>query len=396
MQTNLTTDRKLRVAIIAGEASGDILGAGLIAELTKRYPQAQFYGIGGDLMIAQGCHSKVAMEQLSVMGLFEVLSRLRSLLALRKKLISEFIETPPDIFIGIDAPDFNLNIELALKKAGILTVHYVSPSVWAWKQKRIFKIKNAVDLLLSLFPFESKHYQQTQQKIAYVGHPLAQIIPHQYEVEHYRDKLGIDLQFAQTKLVAILPGSRSSETKYLLPVFLETAAKLQQEHADIRFVLPAANQYRYDEISNALKGFPNLSIQLILGNSRDAMAAADAILIASGTATLEAALLAKPMVVAYKMSALTYAIYSRMIKTPFISLPNLLADEMLVPELLQNDANVERLSAEIKKALFDNERRAYQVLKFKNIHNTLNLSANERAADAIEQLLNDKLGRAQG
>jgi lipid-A-disaccharide synthase len=391
MKKNLTTDRKLRVAIIAGEASGDILGAGLITELKKRYPQAQFYGIGGDLMIAQGCHSKVAMEQLSVMGLFEVLSRLRSLLALRKSLISEFIATPPDIFIGIDAPDFNLNIELALKKAGILTVHYVSPSVWAWKQKRIFKIKKAVDLLLSLFPFESKHYQQTQQHIAYVGHPLAELIPHEYKVEQYRDTLGIDLPSAHAKLVAILPGSRSSETKYLLPVFLETAAKLQQKHTNIRFILPAANQYRYDEINNALKEYPNLSIQLILGNSRDAMAAADAILIASGTATLEAALLAKPMVVAYKMSPLTFTIYSRMIKTPFISLPNLLADEMLVPELLQSDANVENLSVEIEKALFDNERRAYQVLKFKDIHNTLNLSANERAADAIVKLLNDKI-----
>jgi len=387
----LTTDTKLRVAIIAGEASGDILGAGLISELKKRYPQAQFYGIGGDLMIEQGCHSKVAMEQLSVMGLFEVLSRLRSLLALRKRLISEFIANPPDLFIGIDAPDFNLNIELALKNAGILTVHYVSPSVWAWKKKRIFKIKKAVDLLLSLFPFEAKHYQKTQQRIAYVGHPLAELIPHEYELGQYREKLGIDLASEDTKLVAILPGSRSSETKYLLPVFLQTAAELQQKHAKIRFILPAANQYRYDEINKALKQYPNLSIQLILGHSRDVMAAADAILIASGTATLEAALLAKPMVVAYKMSPLTYAIYSRMIKTPYVSLPNLLADEMLVPELLQNDANVNNLSTQIEKALFDEQRRTYQISKFREIHRKLNLSANERAADAIEQLLNGKI-----
>ncbi|MCJ8298607.1 MAG: lipid-A-disaccharide synthase [Pseudomonadales bacterium] len=378
---------KLKVAIIAGEASGDILGGGLIEAFKARYPDAEFYGIGGDLMIAQGLAPVAAMEQLSVMGLFEVLARLPSLLKLRKKLIADFISSPPDLFIGIDAPDFNLNIELALKKAGILTVHYVSPSVWAWKHKRIYKIKQAVDLLLTLFPFEQQHYSATSQKIAFVGHPLAKLIPQQYDQDQYKLQLGFK---TEDTLVALLPGSRSSETKYLTPVFLRTAQLLCEKHPQVRFVLPAANQYRYDEIALLLQAYRKLPVRLILQDSRTAMAAADAILIASGTATLEAALLAKPMVVAYKMAALTYAIYSRMLRVKYISLPNLLADEMLVPERLQNQANPELLCDELEQALFNKQRRDYQISKLKQIHQQLDLPANERAVDAIVDLLKVK------
>jgi len=376
---------KLRVAIIAGEASGDILGAGIIEALKTRYSDIEFYGIGGELMMAQGFESKVPMEQLSVMGLIEVLSRLPSLLKLRKDLIADFVRTPPDIFIGIDAPDFNLNIELALKKKGILTAHYVSPSVWAWKQKRVFKIKEAVDLLLCLFPFEAKHYQQTKQRLVYVGHPLAKIIAHSYDQELAKTAFGFE---KDEKLVALMPGSRGSETKYLLPVFLESAQLLSIKHPQLKFILPAANQYRYNEIDNLLQEYPNLPVKLVLKQSRDAMSACDAVLIASGTATLEATLLRKPMVVAYKMSSITYAIYSRMIKSKYISLPNLLADAAIVPEMLQKNANPEALSEQMEKALFDDKQRIKQQQAFKKIHEMLDQPASELAATAIEDLLN--------
>jgi len=375
---------KLRVAIIAGEASGDILGAGIIAALKTRYSDVEFYGIGGELMIEQGLISKVPMEQLSVMGLVEVLSRLPSLLKLRRDLIAEFICNPPDVFIGIDAPDFNLNIELALKKAGILTVHYVSPSVWAWKKKRIFKIKAAVDLLLCLFPFEAKHYRETQQKLAFVGHPLAKIIPHSYDAVSVKKGFGYR---EDDLLVALMPGSRGSEIKYLLPVFLETAKRLYAKYPKLKFILPAANQYRFDEIQQQLLNYADLPIQLVLKCSREAMSACDSVLIASGTATLEAALLRKPMVVAYKMSSLTYAIYSRMIKAKFVSLPNLLADQLLVPELLQQQAVPEVLIEQVEKSLFDCTHRELQQQKFKEIHQLLDLPASELAAQAVETLL---------
>jgi len=374
----------LRVAIIAGEASGDILAAGLMQALKKIYPKIEFYGVGGDLMIAEGLVSKAPMEQLSVMGLWEVLGRLRVLLKLRKQLIADFIKNPPDLFIGVDAPDFNLNIELALKEAGILTVHYVSPSVWAWKKKRIFKIKKAVDLLLTLFPFEQQHYRETQQNIAFVGHTLAELIPQQYDTQSFKRKLALA---ENAKVIALLPGSRSSETKYLLGVFLATAQLFHQHYPQVLFVLPAANQYRYDEIKLQLEQYPDLPVTLLLQQSRDALSACDAVLIASGTATLEAALLGKPMVVAYKMAAVTYAIYSRMISAKYISLPNLLAGELLVPELLQSQVTVDNLFAELEKALFDEQRRDYQCRQFKKIHRQLDMAASDRAAAAIQKLL---------
>jgi lipid-A-disaccharide synthase len=374
----------LKVAIIAGEASGDILGAGLIQALKQRYTDIEFYGIGGDLMLAQGLISKAPMEQLSVMGFVEVLGRLPSLLLLRRQLIDEFIKNTPHVFIGIDAPDFNLTIELALKNAGILTVHYVSPSVWAWKPKRIYKIKKAADLLLTLFPFEQKYYLKTAQKLAFVGHPLAEVIDQNYQTTDAKTELGFS---HQTKVVAILPGSRSSETKYLLPLFLKTAGLLLEKHPKVEFVIPASNQYRYDEIADSLKVATKLPVTVLMKQSRTAMAAADAILIASGTATLEAALLGKPMVVAYKMATFTHVIYSRIIKAKFISLPNLLANEMLVPELIQDRASPEQLLIELDKALTDQTRCDYQKKKFREIFIQLNLPANELAAKSVADLL---------
>lgn len=379
---------KLRIAMVAGEASGDILGAGLIQAISKRYPDAVFYGIGGDLMCAQGFDSVVPLEKLSVMGLVEVLGRLPELLSIRKKLSHSLIENPPDIFVGIDAPDFNLKLEHQLKAAGVATVHYVSPSVWAWKKKRIYKIKESTDLVLALFPFEAQYYEPTKQNVVFVGHPLADLIANDSCLLEARKQFAIA---DTTKVIALLPGSRGGELKYLAEPFLQAAELLQKKYPDILFLLPAANVKRQEVLQKLLdEKFVGLNVRLLLNQSRESMAAADAILIASGTATLEATLLKKPMVVAYKMASLTYAIYSRMIKTPYISLPNILAGEKLVPEVLQSDVTPVRLAVELEKALQDKAYQAFLEKRFTEINQTLQLDANERAADAVISLLQQR------
>ncbi|WP_286236828.1 lipid-A-disaccharide synthase [Neptuniibacter halophilus] len=380
--------KSLRIGIVAGEASGDILGSGLIRALKKRFPDLKVEGIGGELMIAAGCQSHYPMERLSVMGLVEVLGRLPELLKLRKKLIQHFIDNPPDLFIGVDAPDFTLAMEGQLKQAGIPTVHYVSPSVWAWKQKRIYKIKQTTDLVLSLFPFEARHYEPTAQRIAFVGHPLADSIPRSVDPAAERKRFAVK---AGEKIVALLPGSRGSEVKYLAEPFLETARWLSERHDNLRFIIPAANEQRHDQLHRMVsEQFADLNIQLVMKNSREVMAIADAILIASGTATLEATILGKPMVVAYKMASLTYAIYSRMVKSRFISLPNLLADEALVPEILQDQVKPEVLGPALLKALEDENYKQYLHQRFAEIQQQLHQDADEKAADAVVELLKDK------
>jgi len=378
----------LRIGIVAGEASGDILGSGLIKSLKKRFPDLSVEGIGGDLMIAQGCKSHYPMDRLSVMGLVEVLGRLPELLKARKKLVEYFIENPPDLFIGVDAPDFTLGMEAKLKQAGIPTVHYVSPSVWAWKKKRIYKIKKSTDLVLSLFPFEEKHYAPTQQRIAFVGHPLADSIPKMVDAAKARSRFAVK---EGEKVVAILPGSRGSELKYLAEPFLETARWLSERIENVRFVVPAANATRHDQLHSLIaESYSDLNIQLVIGHSREVMAIADAILIASGTATLEATILRKPMVVAYKMASLTYAIYSRMVTSRFISLPNLLADKELVPEILQDQVKPDVLGPAVLKAIEDEEYKAMLAKEFSDIHASLHQDADEKAADAVVELLRDK------
>lgn len=380
--------KPLRIGIVAGEASGDILGSGLIKALKKRFPDAEFEGIGGELMLAAGCHSHVSMERLSVMGLVEVLSRLRELLKVRRKLRNHFIANPPDLFVGVDAPDFNLKLEGWLKDAGVPTVHYVSPSVWAWKQKRIYKIKKTTDLVLSLFPFEAQHYAPTQQSVAFVGHPLATKIPASVNVVEARKRFAV--KRGET-IIAILPGSRGGELKYLSEPFLETARWLSERIENVRFVIPAANEHRHDQLHQLInERFADLNVQLVMKNSREVMAISDAILIASGTATLEATLLQKPMVVAYKMAGLTYSIYSRMVKSRFISLPNLLADEALVPEILQDDVKPDVLGPAVLKALQDEHYRAHLATRFAEIHKQLNMNADEKAADAVVSLLQSR------
>ncbi|MDO6562615.1 lipid-A-disaccharide synthase [Amphritea sp. 1_MG-2023] len=375
----------LRIGIVAGEASGDILGAGLLAELKQRYPDCVIEGIGGELMQAEGCNSLYSMERLSVMGLFEVLGRLSELLGIRKALVSHFTQQRPDVFIGIDSPDFTLNLEGKLRLAGIPTVHYVSPSVWAWRSKRVFKILKTTDLMLTLFPFEAKFYQQHSMAVTFVGHPLANMIP--LEPDKGAARAALKLPFSQ-QIVALMPGSRGGELKYLAEPFLETARWLLKRNADLVFVLPAANQQRYDHLRELIdRHYSDLPIVLTLKRSREVLTAADAVLIASGTATLEAMLLKKPMVVAYRMASLTYKILSRLVKSPYISLPNLLADAPLVPEILQNDVRPEVLGPAMEQALLESGSQSELKQRFYAIHQQLRQDANKKAVDAIEQLL---------
>lgn len=382
--------RPLRIGIVAGEASGDILGAGLIRALRQRYPQVRFEGIAGELMLEEGCEPLYPLERLSVMGLVEVLGRLPELLRERRRLVRYFIDNPPDLFIGIDAPDFTLGMERKLKAAGIPTVHYVSPSVWAWKRKRIYKIKQSTDLLLSLFPFEAEIYQPTQQNLRFVGHPLADEIPAAIDFSAARKRY-CSPAGDERPMVALLPGSRGSEIKYLARPFLETARWLQAQRPELHFVLPAANQYRFEQLQDLVnEDFNDLNLSLVLQGSREVMAVSDAILIASGTATLEACLLQKPMVVAYRMASLTYRIYSRLIKSRWVSLPNVLAGEEMVPEVLQEGVEPEVLGPLVLRALEDEPYRKRLARVFGVIGEQLRQDASERAADAVIELLESR------
>lgn len=370
----------LRIALVAGEASGDILGAGLIQALKQRHGDVEFIGVGGPLMEAEGLQSIFPMERLSVMGLVEVLGRLPELLKRRRHLLRDLIAAKPDVFIGIDAPDFNLDLELKLRRAGIKTVHYVSPSVWAWRQKRVLKIRQACDLMLTLFPFEAKFYDDYQVPVRFVGHPLADAIPLQADRSAAREVLDLPLD---GPVVALMPGSRGGEVSRLAPLFFDAAERLRNLRPGIQFVVPCANAQRREQIEQMLIN-RDLPLKLLNGQSHFALAACDSVLIASGTATLEALLYKRPMIVAYRVAPLTFKILSRMVKSPYISLPNLLAERLLVPELIQDAATPEAL-AQLLAPLVDGG--AEQTLGFDQIHRTLRCDASAQAADAVLELI---------
>ncbi|MCY0964105.1 lipid-A-disaccharide synthase [Parathalassolituus penaei] len=374
-----------RIAIVAGETSGDMLGAGLIAALRKRFPDAEFEGIGGPLMQAQGFESLFPMERLAVMGLVEVLGRLFELLSIRKQLIRRWLENPPDVMIGIDAPDFNLTLEESLRAKGVRTVHYVSPSVWAWREKRVLKIERAVDLMLTLFPFEARFYEQHKVPVRFVGHHLADKIALETPKRPARGSLDLD---SEGPLVCLMPGSRGSEVGRLGSLFLETAQLMLQKRPDLQFVIPAANAERMTQLQGLLDAVPYpLPVKLVQGQSHTCMAAADAILLASGTATLEAMLLKRPMVVSYKVAPLTYHILKRLVRQPWVSLPNLLAGRELVPEVLQDEATPSRLSALMLSRLEDSDSMNQLHETFLFIHRQLQRHADEEAAKAIAGLI---------
>ncbi|MGA4637216.1 lipid-A-disaccharide synthase [Pseudomonas solani] len=375
--------RPLRIALVAGEASGDILGSGLMQALKARHPDAEFIGVGGPLMEAEGLVSYFPMERLAVMGLVEVLGRLPELLRRRKRLIATLIDARPDVFIGIDAPDFNLGVELKLRRAGIRTVHYVSPSVWAWRQKRVLKIREGCDLMLTLFPFEAQFYEAHQVPVRFVGHPLADTIP--LQADRAAARVAIDVP-EDVSLVALMPGSRGGEVGKLGSLFLDAAERMRSMRSGLHFVLPCASPARRQQLEQMLAD-RNLPLTLLDGRSHQALAACDAVLIASGTATLEALLYKRPMVVAYKVAPMTYRILKRLVKSPYVSLPNLLAQRLLVPELLQDAATAEALAQTLVPLLDGGD---VQTEGFDVIHRTLRLDASKEAAGAVLELIGSR------
>jgi lipid-A-disaccharide synthase len=370
-------------AMVAGEASGDVLGADLIRALKKQFPKAIFEGIGGPKMQAEGFQSLFQMDRLSVMGFVEPLKRLPELLRMRRTVIKRYLEKKPAAFIGIDSPDFNANIEFKLHQAGVKTVHYVSPSVWAWRQGRIKKIKKSVDLMLCLLPFEAAFYEKHQVPVRFVGHPLAGQFASQPDTQAARQQLSLD---SDRPVLCIMPGSRAGEVDMMSGVFLDTAQSLVASVAGLQLVIPAANNARYAQLQDILAARPELEISLILQQSHTAMAASDAVLLASGTTALEAMLLKKPMVVSYKLGALTYKLVSPFIKTPFVSIPNLLANKMLVPELIQDQAKVSNLATAVLNAL-DKTKRPVLVACFNELHQQLAVESGVIAASAIAELV---------
>ncbi|GEK72702.1 MULTISPECIES: lipid-A-disaccharide synthase [Halomonas] len=380
-----------RVYLVAGELSGDILGAGLMRELKARHPGVEFRGIGGPRMIAEGIDSRFPLETLSVMGLVEVLKHLPGLVRVRRTLRQDALDWRPDIVIGIDAPDFNLGLERQLREAGLTTAHYVSPSVWAWRQGRVKGIARSVDAMLTFLPFEAAFYVRHRVPVAFVGHPLADELPLVNDRGEAREALGLPARGVPdaAPLLAVLPGSRANEIRFLGATFLDAAERLCREREALRVVIPAATPARRAELEGLLEGREALRERVILidGQSREAMVASDAVLLASGTAALEAMLCHRAMVVAYRMAPMTHWLAKRLVKTEWISLPNLIAREALVPELIQDDASPEGIAAELAALLDDAEARHALEARFAAMHEGLQRDASRRAVDAVEALV---------
>lgn len=370
------------IGFVAGEASGDLLAAPVIAALRQRLPSAQFAGIAGDRMIEAGATAWWHVRELSVRGYAEVLRELPRLVRMRSALRARLLAERPAAVVGVDSPDFNLRLEMQLRAAGVPTVHYVSPSIWAWRPKRIEKVRRAADRVLLVFPFEQKIYDEAGIAATYVGHPLASIIPPQADAAAARARLGLE---GGAPVVALLPGSRRAEVQHIGPAFVEAAALMRQREPRLRFVLPVAEPGLRDLLAPALAGASEAAerIALVDGRSHDCLAAADGVLVASGTATLEAALFGKPMVIAYRMPTASYWIMRRMGTVTFVGLPNILAGEALVPELLQDDATPARLADALLAMLDDGPRCERLRERFAAMHESLKRDTPRLAAEAI-------------
>lgn len=375
-----------KIAIVVGEASGDQLGAALIEAILVRIPNARIAGIAGPKMISLGARSVGKMETLSVGGLVEVVRHLPSILGLRRRLLNALKAERPDLYIGIDAPDFNLGVERQLKRAGITTMHYVSPSIWAWRPSRIRKIRAAVDHMLLLFPFETPIYQQSGVAATYVGHPLADRFPVRPNQDAQRERLNIR---SGRQVLSILPGSRLRELTSLAPLFIATAKLLHARYPDLLLLVPFVSRETRAIFEQEIwrQEAQELPWHLMFGHAHEAMIASDVVLLASGTATLEAMLAKRPMVVAYRMAALTYRLIRRKFLLPYVSLPNIVAGRFLVPEFLQEAATADHLTQALSNYLDDKRLSLALSDEFLHLHETLRCDAASRAADVIYRML---------
>jgi len=378
------------IAMVAGEASGDLLASQLMLAVKELIPNVRFVGIGGPKMQVAGMQILYPMEKLSVMGYVEVLRHYREIAGIRRSLRKYLIENPPDMFIGIDAPDFNFDLELSLKQRGIPTIHYVSPSIWAWRGERIHKIKRAVSHMLALFPFEVSLYEKAGVPVTYVGHPLADILPEKPNRDAMREQMRI--QPSHAKVFAMLPGSRKSEVRQLAKTFIDTARLILKKIPEAQFLVPLASRETRNIFEEAIwhaeaQDFP---ITLLFGHAHDAMIAADGVLVASGTATLEAALLKRPMVITYKMSAISWWLAKRKQYLPYAGLPNILAGKFVVPELLQSDATPENLAQALLNLVANKQAVADLEERFTDMHQMLKQGAAQKAAHAVIRILDGK------
>lgn len=373
--SSIPSNEPLKIGLVAGEISGDILGAGLIKAIKQQYPNAQFFGIGGPKMIEQGCESWFDMEELAVMGIVEVLGRLPRLFKIKAQLVQRLQKIRPDVFIGIDAPDFNLRLERNLKDSGIKTVHYVSPSVWAWRQKRVYVIEKATNLVLAFLPFEKAFYDKFNVPCRFIGHTMADAIP--LKTDKYKAQQTLELDTSKSWL-AILPGSRGSEMSMLAQPFIRACKLIKNQRPDIEFVVPVVNKKRREQFMQIQQQVaPNMSFHLV-ENARDAMTASDAVLLASGTAALEAMLVGRPMVVGYIVKPFTYWLAKKLVKTDYVSLPNILAAEGIVPELLQDECTPEALASKMLKFLGSNNQSLLN--RFTELHQSIRKNADQQAA----------------
>lgn len=380
--------------MVAGEASGDLLASHLIRALRRHLPEVEFYGIGGPKMQREGFRAMWPCERLAVHGYVDALKRYRELSSIRRGLLSAMLKDPPDAFIGVDAPDFNLWLEERMKKAGVPAIHFVSPSIWAWRAGRLEKIVRSVTHLLCLFPFEPALYKDRSIAVSYVGHPFADELPLHPDREAMREQLALP---AELPIIALLPGSRQSEVKNLAPVFIEAAKRIVERRPEVRFIVPLATRETRQLFEQALHDADasELPIRMLFGHAVEAMTAADAVLVASGTASLEAALLKRPMVISYRMGSLQYRLMKRLAYLPWVGLPNILCGEEMVPELLQDDATPERLAAALEAWFDDVDRRHALETRFMALHLELRQGTAEKAAKAILPYLPHRADVAQ-
>ena len=374
--------KALRVGMVAGEASGDLLAAHLISALKARAPATVFAGIGGPRMTAEGFHTQFPMEKLSVRGYAEALRHYREIMSIRRSLAKAMLNERPDLFIGVDSSDFNLGLERQLKDAGIPAIHYVSPAVWAWRRWRVRRIARSVSHILVMFPFEEPLYRAAGVPVTYVGHPLADMIPLEPPKHEARAALRLP---AGKLIIALLPGSRRSELQYMASAFVLAAHRFRQEVHDVHFVCPMVTRETRELFERAVheNQRTDLPLTLLFGHSHEALAAADLVLVASGTATLETALFKRPMVIAYRQSPITWALMRQMLYLPYVGMPNILAGERLVPEFLQDQASPANLAGALLTLLRDSAAQRRQVERFREFHELLRQNNAQKAADAV-------------